>query len=126
MFFAKPGGDKIINRTAPGGWDFTKATLIEDADWHTLDLSSIVPPRTKFVQIHFMILGAGVGDYIAVRPTGQSGAVHRYALSTLTIATSNYGDGWIAVDANRTCEYLASNVAWTTLNLEVGAWVVPA
>ena len=70
MFLARKPGLRYVHRGNPTAYDYTHTTLIQDGEWHTLDLSAIVPANAKLVHLRLGILHSTTGRNIQVAKTG--------------------------------------------------------
>ena len=114
--------DMYVDRGDPAAYDVTKAMLDTDGAWHEMDISAIVPAGAKAV--HFLVHfdGVGVDWKIMFRKKGNTNEINHAGMETLLNSLERHRSAIVACDSNRTIEYKADNVAWTTLSLAVRGW----
>ncbi len=102
--------------------DFDKTDFTQDADYHTLDLSGIVPAGVAAVNLSLKAQGVGVGDIVRFRHPADTRAQGR-CIHWTQGAGLDGAEVWAqGVDSNRHCQYYVSNVVWATLNLYIRGW----
>lgn len=113
------------NRGDPANPDFSRlaGTLTCDGNFHTLDLSSIVPAGMRFVLLRFSgVSGASVNSYFMVANNTDS----NYGNASYVYAIANNGyvgkDMLVACDANRYVKYASVTGAFSVASLTVGAY----
>lgn len=120
--FSSPG---YVDRGDTSGWDFTQSSgITTDGDWHTLDLSSIVPAGAKAVHLRVFVLDDVSGSDFYVRKLGYVGTDSAmFCVFTQAASTYYSADGIVACDSNRCVQYKAANTTWTVL-LGVVGWFI--
>lgn len=114
---------EYVNRGDENNWDFQKGDLTADANWHDLDLSSIVDPEAKLIHLRAVIqYSVAAGKVVSFRKNGSSS--YRNVLYQYTQNTSQYIalDGLVECDSNNVIEYQVSNVVWDFLSIYVRGW----
>ena len=62
----------FVSRGDPSTYDRTETTLTEDAAWHNLDLSAVVPTGAKSILFKAYAKSGSAGAYMYLRPTGST------------------------------------------------------
>lgn len=112
----------FVDRGDPDTWDFSDATLIQDGNWHDLDLSAIVPANAKAVLGYMIVKDDSVDSYFQVRTNGHVHAISRSGIRTQVANVFNDGDVVMYPDANRKIEYRCSAGDWTRIYLHIKGW----
>lgn len=113
---------QLVDRGDPSGYDFTSFTT--DANWHDLDLSSVVPAGAKLVLLHVWVVDGSVGSGIVFRKNGNSNSYNESFVSVQAATVTAFASIWVFCDANRVIEYLASNITFTSISVVVGGWIL--
>lgn len=109
-------GDKNVNDKTTD--DFTK-----DGAWHDLDLSAIVPSGASSVVLKIKGQTTVAPGALVFRKNGNTGGETVSGLFTQVINRPTLASVFVALDANRIVEYLASALTWTVLDLCVVGWL---
>ena len=117
-----PDSVDFIDRGDPASADFTQATLIEDNDWHDLDLSGIVGAAAKLVLIRFQIQVDDTGLGAFIREKGNANTVNAGKLYSQAVNVYHAGECLVMTDATGKCEYLFANGTWNMITITVGGW----
>lgn len=121
MQIIRPSGMKYVARGDPAAYDFTQATLTIDSDWHSLNLSSIIPASAKLVHTACVISNTAGGKIIKFRKPGLSNdyAIHRmWSLAGFVLTEREMT---IPV-VSQAVSYMVENVAWNTIGFTVLGW----
>jgi len=117
------GATGYVDRGDPSSWDFAKTDLTADGQYHTLDLSNIVPEGATIVHLLIHALTASNNSLIIFRKKGNVNEVNREILY-VHHGNSTYLDSkWVTCDADRKIEYWTTNVVWTSLDITVRGWM---
>lgn len=122
MFFSKPGGMITYNRGDVDNADFNKTTLTADGSYHDLDLSSIIPAGTKFVQLEVSIIGFAAGKDVRFKEKGYTGLSVVHNMITPALAIQAFSRFWIGVDKNQKLRYYGIQHAFEMFDVTVVAW----
>lgn len=109
-------GDKNVNDKFTG--DFAK-----DGAWHDLDLSAIVPAGSSAVVLKIKGQTTAAPGALVFRKNGNTGGETVSGLYTQVANVPTLASVFVALDAGRIVEYLASALTWTTLDLCVVGWL---
>lgn len=111
-----------VDRGDPSDYDFILSDLTTDDNFHTLDLSTIVPTGTSMVKLIVLINGTSAPGRIHFRKNGNS----NYHTSTgVRASTTGYtAEGMVDVfcDSNQIIEYSAENITWGYIRITVAGW----
>jgi len=131
FFFSTPPGAEpsiehiYVDRGDPSDYDVIKTGFTIDADWHSLDLSAIVPAGTVLIHCRLRLY-AGTEYYcMKWRKNGNSQLGNAFIAYTHTSGGDWDYDFWLACDENRCVEYLLQDVVWTNIDFVVRGWIVP-
>lgn len=114
------------DRGDPATVDFDTGDFTKDGNWHTVDLSSIVPAGAKLVLLRTAVAtstlsASRVFDFRKNGNTNDKNAAQGYTqVTSATIADKN--DHWVTPDANRVIEYRLNSGAYEIADLTVGGW----
>ena len=88
MIFRGPGSDGVDFSSIQNAG--TYGDLIADSNWHTRDLSSIVPVLTSWILININVLSSSQpdGSFIAFRRTGDTGSICGFNSQVVNITNS--------------------------------------
>lgn len=111
-----------VDRGDPAAVDFAKADLTIDGSWNSLDLASIIPSMARAVLIETRVQSAAIGDKIQYRKINNANSKNTAAVYTLKANAENQLSSIIACDGNRSIEYNADNIVWSTLSLVIRGW----
>lgn len=112
----------FVHRGDPIAPDFDIGDFIQDRNWHSLNLSGIVPAGAKAVAIGVDLVCLQVNKHLNLRRAGQTFGVN---ISFTTIQVSSQGftaDVIVAVDENRCIEYMTGVADWTVITLWIKGW----
>ena len=101
----------LIDRGDPSAYDFAKADLTLDDNWHDMDLSSIVPVGAKAVLIRTAINHTTALSGVQYRKNGNANVINVSDAITTVASSANYVTGIVACDVNRIIEYRTQNGA---------------
>jgi len=112
----------FVDRGDPAAHDFTKADLLTDGAWHTLDLSAIVPKSAQAVLWRGQVLGAGADWMVLFRKYGNTNDINVCCLETLRANVTRCRLCVGAIDHNQKIQYKIDDENWGTINLTVRGW----
>lgn len=112
----------FVDRGDPAVYDWTEATLINDAAWHDLDLSAIVPVGVKAVLLRIYLNATAAKNILYLRTKGNTNDVNFAAASTPLANTSYFSDKTVAPDENLIIQYLLGVGTWTRARITVAGW----
>jgi hypothetical protein len=112
----------FTDRGNPANPDWTQLTITQDAAYHDLDLSGIVPIGTKAVLLTVGILSTSANRLLRFRKKGNSNNINITETRTQVANQAIYALVVVGVDENRLIEYYASNAAFTGINVTVSGW----
>lgn len=121
-----PAIGPFIDRGDPVEWDWELSDLVEDGNWHDLNLSSIVPDAATQVKFQLTHRSTTVNDRFMLR---QNGNVNTYNISVLRCYVANlYSDHLFLVtpDLVRKVEYRFVGVGCDFLRMTVCGWWLKA
>lgn len=126
MFAVTPvnAGVKWTDRGDVADSDYENGDLTKDAQYHDMDLSSIVGAGKRLVLLRVGMAEDAGGKKCRFRTKGFS---HNYNLSTRYTQVANKtvdGDVWVETDANGVIEYLFDAATWTIIYIIVRGWFV--
>jgi len=125
MMFLRGRGMNYVEREDRSGYDFTISNFTRDGNWHTLDLSAIVPANVKAVFIKAQALTTSTNKALGFRKYGYTGA---YTNNVLNIITSNQHTylnfGFVPVDSSGRIEYYMQTADVTGCNVIILGWLV--
>ena len=113
-----------VDRGDPAAYDVAVGALTTDGTYRDLDLSAIVPAGAVAIHLCGNIQDDTAGSNVAFRENGNSNAFNILAQATQVVNVTVYFDGIVKCDANRVIEYLATNTAWTAINITVRGWFI--
>jgi hypothetical protein len=103
--------------------DFTQNTLITDGNWHTLDLSGIVPFGAKAVLIRAMVQQPLAGYVLYLNPNGDTNVNTASAITSLAPNIQSYNDLAVILDDNRKIYFKSlQNSNYTGIGLTISGW----
>ena len=111
-----------VDRGDPTAPDFTEANLTTDDTWRSLDLSSIVPSGIRFVYLRLTLNDDAVQSVFRIRKSGMTNLINIFDLYTQAPNVWMTAIGKVPCVANRTVEYIGTNLAFTAINLTVVGW----
>jgi hypothetical protein len=118
-----PSG-QYYDRDDPSSYDFSKADLSTDGQWHVLDLSGIIPTGTTLV--HFSIRAASAYEDQTI-VFCKNGITNKLNGATIRVPHGGnkeyYKSDWVAPDADRKIEYWTSNITWQMLDMLIRGWM---
>lgn len=112
----------FVDRGDPADYDYAKEDLTITGTWQDLDLSGIVPEKTKAVFILGHLEGPAVDWKISFRKKGNVNDIVHGGMETLRAGIQRHRSSIVALDDNRVIQYNADNENWTTLSLAVKGW----
>lgn len=112
----------FIDRGDFGAFDWSLPALISDGVFRTLDISAIVPIKTKGILFTAQLVNAGVQKGLLLRPHPTSGVANFSALVSQVANVSSTGDLVIAIGPARTFQYSLSPGGWLVVDFAVKGW----
>lgn len=112
----------FVDRGDPAAYDWTKAALTTDDDWHDLDCSLIVPAGVKAILFRTLISCGVYGSNLDLRKKGNTNVYNAGSSSVQTDNTWSKADMIIACDINRKVEYKASDEVWGDILILIAGW----
>lgn len=112
----------FVDRGDPGSPDYIKVQFTTDGNWHTLDLSHIVPEHAKAVSVNLFLAANLINKFARFKKHGQINAFNRAGINTQTAAVNTEGDLTIIIDEDRKIEYQIANAFWFTISFTVKGW----
>jgi len=109
-------------RDNPASDDFDQDDLIDDLDWHELDLSAIVPAGAKCVSMHIRALNTDVGKVIYLR---QHGYTATFGTCSARIIVAGLDHAWyrpLGISTDRKIDYRMSIGGWTSVRFGFRGW----
>lgn len=122
VLHSHPCGGSYNDRGDPASWDFSKTDFTADGQWHTLDLSDIVPEGATLIHLGVGAVIAYANSYIQFRKNGIVNDINKKVIVILFGNKEYYEEAWVACDANRKIEYWMSNRTWVQLDMVVRGW----
>jgi len=116
------GAGGFVCRGDPAAHDWTKATLTQDANWHDLDCSSIVPAGATGIMFVYHATYSSNNITFMLRAKTHTNNYNVAAFRIQTVNVAMQGHLWVECDANRFVQYNAAAVVWGALDLSVGGW----
>ncbi len=113
-----------VDRGDPADYDWDKFNFTQDGSYYDLDLSSIVPANAKLVHLRVALKSPVGNSVFSIRKKGNSNTFNNFKSSAPDNSQQGTEDGFVVPDANREIQYMASNVAWTTLYMLVAGWYI--
>lgn len=110
------------DRGDPSAYDFTQATLITDATWRDMDLSSIVPSDAKTVLLNVSITDDAVSSWLTFRKNGNTNNINNGIIFTQVANVQIVQDVIVACDTSQIIEYIGANLAFTSIDISVKGW----
>jgi len=94
-----------VHRGDPDDYDVVEGDMVDDNNWHELDLSAIVPEGAKAVHLVVMTMFGAVGRGLFLRNTSQIQPYNAaYCISTVG-SVLQYFDITQSLDVNRKIDY---------------------
>lgn len=112
----------FIDRGDPDSFDFLETDLLFDADWHPLNLSTIVPVRAQAVLIRTLLVTNVLGPSLHFRKHGNVNAQNASANWCLVADVFTATDSIVACDTDRIIDYSAPPDRVTAAALTIGGW----
>jgi hypothetical protein len=116
--------NSYVDRGDPAGYDKVVGDLTTDGTWRDLDLSAVVPSGAVAVHICCNIIDDAAGSVFLIRKNGNTNSYNTLSQATQAANVTVYFDGIVKCDANRVVEYVASNTAWTGINITIRGWII--
>lgn len=102
--------------------DFGEGDLTLDGNYHTLDLSAIVPAGVSAINLSVKVRTDIAASYVRFRHPDDTRDTGRCVLRT-QLAGIDFRMVWCqGCDANRHVEYAFNNVVWDSIALVVRGW----
>lgn len=113
------GGLQFVHRGSITGYDLTNPTT--DGQWHTWNLSPIVPVGAQLVTVAIQMADDLCGQYVVLQATGYESNVEGWQDYTQVAGRAQF-HVWTIPLVNQSIRYLFSNTTWTTTRLTVLGW----
>ena len=121
---AVAGGDTVVDRGDCDVYDFSTWTMTFDGEWHTFDLSGIVPVGTKFVFIVGYLHSNPAGFEIGMRKGGYVEVGNMIYLESQVLYKEAAVLGFVGVNEDREIEYYGYSGFAVDLQASVSAWIL--
>ena len=121
MLMSRKGGMTFVSRNNPAAADWTKATLNTDGNWHTLDLTSIIPATAKVVLFNVYASSNAAGNGIRLRPVGASNGFNDCELNVM-VSGQKHNHNVLVVPVAGSIDYAITTSAGLSLNLTIVGW----
>lgn len=123
-----PAGNRwrYVDRGDPSAWDWAVSGLTTDGTWRDLDCSSIVPAGAVAIHFKIQIEDDAVARQFGLRKNGNANAHNKVSAMTQVANVTIESEGMVCCDSGRVVEYQATNATWTTINLLIRGWWIPA
>lgn len=118
------GGETLTDRGDPASNDFDKTDFTCDATWNEFDMSSVVPENATWAVFRVSLLDGAAGSIFMCREKGNSNAININICRTQVANVGLDGIFTVKMDANRKCEYYASNLVFDAINITVIGWFI--
>lgn len=122
MFFSRPAGDKFISRGDLAVYDFVTANFTIDYEWHTLDLSAIVPVGSHRISIEVSFRGSVGTELIIFKNDDYVNNRNRLPFLTTDADIQWFGSGMVDCSGDRKIKYKFNSTV-VDINLSVLGWV---
>lgn len=113
------GGFNWIDRGDIGAYDFVKAGLTIDGNWHDMDLASIIGAARGLVCIRLELINATPQSSLEFRTKGYTGTYNQRITYVHVANITNEQDVWVYTDASGVIQYKATNNVWVATNVLV-------
>lgn len=115
-----------VNRPAVAANDFGIPTIVPDATWRTLDLSSIVPEQARAVYLKLkLVSGPTIGHNFKIRQYGEGNVYNSVEQETQVDQQEICISGIVAISRNRLIEYKGANTAdWDNIYITILGWFI--
>ena len=124
MFFSRRAGHKYIDRGYITTIDFNKDVLTLDDNWHTLDLSAIIPKNAILCVIYVEIRTVEGNIVFTIITNGPDDTVNVLPVRCKEGGNSDYVSGTIRPDSDGLIKYCGSIATYTRLNIVIKGWYV--
>lgn len=124
MFFLRPSGVKFYSRGDPASFDFGQGDLSTDGNWHTLDLSAIIPIGKPVVRLFVQLNDDTLGTSVKFRSTNIVNNINMTHLNVRIVNQDLNYRVMIQADADGKISYWTSAIAFSKLNIAVCGWFV--
>lgn len=123
FFIGKQGGHTLVDRGDPISYDYSKNNLTKNSNWHTLDLSGVVPAGAIGVLlfIEYEVNTAGMAIYF--RKTGNTQFSNVLKSNVLVANQKACFSGIVFCDGSRNIDYWISTSTWSSLNIIIRGWI---
>lgn len=112
----------FVDRGDNANWDFTTLDFTTDFAWHELDLSGIVPEGASAVLLRVVGQAAAVSALFLIQTAGNVNNRNLFEIGTQVAGVFFASEAIIPLTADRKIEYLATNVAWALMGINVNGW----
>ena len=110
------------DRGDPPGADFTIGDFVIDGNWHTLDLSAIIPVGTIAVYVRTTMTGTQSNKNFLLREPGNTTAANVFLATTQLPNVFSPQLGRVNVNSNRQIEYMFSSIFITQMFMVINGW----
>lgn len=111
-----------IDRGDPGDVDFDQTDFTDDAAWHTLDLSAIVPENAQAVNLTAFIVATEVSKVFWFREDGNVNSYNASGLSTQIAFQPVITNMSISLSTDRKLAYNLDPSTWLSIGVTVCGW----
>jgi len=124
MFFSRPTGDRYVIRDDPASADFDLTDFPTQDTWYDLDLSNIIPVRTKAVSLAVTAISSEAAGTLYFRKKGFTNVIEGNTLQCKVANKKETGILIIPCDDTRTIQGFISNVTFTSIDIVITGWFV--
>lgn len=102
--------------------DFTVDDLVIDGDWHTLDLSGIIPQGVKAVYVQLLVKATEVGKIIRLRKDSSAGTLSTCVGRTIVANELLNIPVEMGVTPEQTLDYWIESSTWSNFSWRIRSW----
>jgi len=124
MFFIKPSLKWIDRGDCGPNSDFEVTDFTQDNNWHSLDLSTIIPKNTKLVLLRVIVRHTSKTSGIELATYGNIHDDNVSEVNSIALNVKNFGDVWIHPDSDGKIQYRCYDSDWDKLNITIGGWFI--
>ena len=118
----KAGGMNTFYRGLVETADFLMGDLTLDGTVQELDLSALVPAKTKFVQVAIEIASGQISKMFTISESDQTSWFGEYRMFIHFANQQMNARVWLALGTDLKLRYQVTQFGWTTLNITVMEW----
>lgn len=122
MFFKRNRGDKFYDRGDPAAADFAHTDLTIDNDWHSLDLSSIIPAGVSLVLLRVVLNCSDGWRNVLFRTHGNSNTINTSYIRNFSAGSEIPFDVYVTPDSDGVIDYKVTPDTWSKLTIAVAGW----